>query len=64
MYTIDSLKINKFQEVAIPSPKELFERFGITNRKGSYTGDEKAPLPESKINTVAKVQKEAIAPEE
>lgn len=60
MYTIKSLKTNKFKEAAIPSNKELFARFGMTTKKGSYTGDDKAPGPERKIDTVARVQKVAV----
>lgn len=60
MYTIDTLKTNKFKQCTIPSGSELYARFGMTSRKGSYSGDEKPPLHESKIDQVAKVQKLAV----
>lgn len=64
MYTINPLKINKFKPTTIPSNKELFSRFGITKAGGNYTGNNAAPGPQTKIEQVAEVQKEAIAPEE
>lgn len=64
MVTITELKINRYKATTIPSPKELFSRFGFSNKKGSYTGENKAPLNESKIEKVAEVQKIAIKPEE
>lgn len=64
MVTITQLKINRYKATTIPSPKELFGRFGFSNKTGSYTGSEKAPLNESKIEKVAEVQKVAVEPEQ
>lgn len=64
MFTISQLKIRKYQATTIPTPKELFSRFGFTKKTGSYTGDEAAPMPKSKIETVADVQKLAVDPKE
>lgn len=64
MFTISQLKTRKYQATTIPAPKELFSRFGFTKKTGSYTGDEQAPLPKSKIETVADVQKLAVDPKE
>lgn len=64
MFTITQLKTRKYQATTIPSPKELFSRFGFTKKTGSYTGDEQAPLPKSKIEAVADVQKLAVEPKE
>ena len=64
MVTITELKINRYKATTIPSPKELFGRFGFSNKKGSYTGDTKAQLNDSKIDKVAEVQKLAVKPED
>lgn len=63
MITVPKLKINQFKQVSIPSPAELFSRFGFSNKKGTYTGEEKALDPKSKVETCAEVEKIAIDPD-
>lgn len=60
MLTIPGLKINKFQDVTIPTGKELFKRFGYNTKKGDYTGDQKAPLGERKVETISRIEKDII----
>lgn len=49
MYIPDSLKLNKFTVVNIPSAKEIFMRFGFATGS-SYTGDEVAPPSLNKVD--------------
>lgn len=63
MITVPKLKINTFKQVSIPSPAELFSRFGFSNKKGTYTGDDKALNPQSKVEICAAVEKLAIDPD-
>lgn len=44
----------------MPSPAELFARFGFSNKKGSYSGDDKALNPSSKVEQCAEVEKLVI----
>lgn len=60
MITVDLLKLNKFKEVSIPSPAELFARFGFNSKKGSYSGDDKVPTSQSKVEACKEVEKLAI----
>lgn len=64
MYTLNTLKINKFKETTVPSNRELFSRFGITKSGGNFTGDESAPTPKTKVETLSEVEKLAINKEE
>lgn len=63
MITVDALKLNKFQQVSIPKPSELFARFGLTSKRGTYSGDDKVPMGQSKVETIAEVQKIAVEKE-
>lgn len=57
MYVIPSLKHNRFQQVDIPKPSELFKNTG--NRPGvSYSGDENVPQDSTKVKEALKVNKE------
>lgn len=49
MYIPESLKLNKFTVVNIPSAKEIFMRFGFCSGS-SYTGDDKALPPMHKVD--------------
>lgn len=63
MVTIPKLKVNNFKEVSIPKPAELFSRFGFSNKKGTYSGDENALNNGSKVEKIAEVEKLVIDPE-
>lgn len=57
MYIPDELKINKFEACKIPSPKQLFSRFGDNAPMANmYTGDEVAPIGQSKVDQIADYQ--------
>lgn len=62
MFTIPKLRVNNFKEVSIPKPAELFSRFGFSNKKGSYSGDENALNTGSKVEKCAEVEKLVIDP--
>lgn len=47
-----------FQDVTIPTGKELFKRFGYNTKKGDYTGDQKAPLGERKVDILSRIDKD------
>lgn len=55
MYTLPSLKHNSFQKVNIPSPSDLFKRYGMSKRGGTYSGDTSAPQSETKIETLDRI---------
>lgn len=57
MYVIPSLKHNRFQQVDIPKPSELFKNNG--ERPGvSYSGDEYVPQDSTKVKEALKVNKD------
>lgn len=58
MYTLSTLHLNKKEDHNIPRPSDLYARFGFSNKKGSYTGDETIAVNESKLDTLDLVQKE------
>lgn len=64
MVTIPKLKVNNFKEVSIPKPSDLFARFGFSNKKGTYSGDENALPSGSKVEQIAQVEKIAIEEED
>lgn len=50
-------KLNEFQEVRIPSNREFFTRHGSAQVPPSqYTGDEMAPMPSRKVDTLADME--------
>lgn len=49
MWCPESLKVNKFKEVAIPTPTEYVQRYGLRAAPDSYTGEELAVPAMSKI---------------
>lgn len=50
----EKLKVNKFKMVRIPSNKEYFARLGSLEVSDKlYTGDEPAPMPQNKVDTLA-----------
>lgn len=59
MYVPDEkMKINKFRQVAIPRPIEFMQRFGSAEvPSSSYSGDEFAPLPRSKVDMLADAER-------
>lgn len=59
MYVPDEkLKINKFVQVAIPRTVEFVKRFGNVSPASSlYSGDELAPLPETKMDSLADIDR-------
>lgn len=60
MFVPDKLKLNKFQLVRIPSNKDYFGRVGLTGTgpSSSYTGDEIAPMAQSKMDQIAETDAE------
>lgn len=58
MYAIPSLKHNRFQQVDIPSPRELFKATGGKATGLSYSGDELVPQDSTKVAEAAKVNQE------
>lgn len=65
MITIPTLKLNKHEEVTIPSPAELFARFGFTAKsQGNTTGDESVPMNLSKVEMVSNVARLALDKED
>lgn len=61
MYTIPALKHNKFQKVNIPSPSDLFKRYGMSKRGGTYSGDTTAPMSETKVETLNRILRDVNA---
>lgn len=55
MYVPDEkMKVNRFKVVAIPRPVDYMRRFGAAGTPNSaFTGDERAPLPQNKIEMLA-----------
>lgn len=49
MWCPESLKVNKFKEVAIPTPTEYVQRYGLRAAPDSYSGDNLAVPAMSKI---------------
>lgn len=53
MYIPEKMKVNKFHDVAIPSNKSFFSRLGnVDPNILKYTGDEVAPEPMSKTDSI------------
>lgn len=44
MYCPDKLKLNKFRSVALPTPRQLFARFGYMNSKRTYSDTDSSNL--------------------
>ena len=42
MWCPESLKVNKFKEVAIPTPTEYVQHYGLRSAPESYSGDNQA----------------------
>lgn len=58
MITFPPLKLNKTVQESIPSPAELFARFGMSAKKsGDTTGDETPKTNLSKVEQLAEVEK-------
>ena len=50
----DDMKINRFQQVAIPKPSEYMRRFGALRAPANqYTGDELVPPSGNKVDMLA-----------
>lgn len=64
MITLSKLKLNNFEEVTIPKPKELFARFGYTSKSGGMSGDLHLKTNQSKVEAVAEVEKEILEKED
>lgn len=61
MYAIPELKHNRFQQVDIPKPSELFKTTGGHAVGQSYSGDDYVPQDSTKVAEAAKVNKEIDA---
>lgn len=54
MYIPKAFKLNKFKDVHIPDAKNLLSRYGFNSMpEGAYSGEESAPMPTTKIDTLA-----------
>lgn len=62
MVIIPALKHNQIQQVEIPTPSELFKKYGLTTAAGKYSGDEILNPNESKIDQVSEVARDAFEP--
>lgn len=57
MFCPEEMKLNKFQNVRIPSGEQLFSRFGLVNAQGThYTGDEYEPINRTKLQNLEDLQ--------
>lgn len=57
MRVVDKLKLNKFRDVAIPTPRDLFARYGVAiPRNTTYSGDEMAINGMSKIDSISSAE--------
>lgn len=54
MFVPEKLKLNKFQIVRIPSPKEYFSRVGNQpiGTNNMYTGDDPAIMNQRKVDSI------------
>lgn len=51
------MDINKFVEVHVPSKSTYLAKFGFASAPASYyTGDEYAPIPKDKIQSIADIE--------
>lgn len=57
MFVIQPMRLNKKVDVKIPSPANLFARFGMTSRKGTYSGDDTPDTGLSKVEQAAAAEK-------
>lgn len=64
MFTLPELKINSFKQETIPSPSDLFARFGFSQKAGQMTGDDTPSAGQSKVEQAAEVEKLVISKEE
>lgn len=63
MYCPEKLKINRFKDVQIPSPTEFVQRYGLRAAPDSYSGENLAVPPMSKIeqlNLAEKINSRAL----
>lgn len=58
MYIPKDLRFNEFKEVNIPENRFFFGRPMVNAPDVAYTGDEKAVLPENKIESIARGQED------
>lgn len=57
MYIPEKMKLNKFQDCAIPSNRDYFTRFGgAVVPDTQYTGDELCPEPMNKVEAIEDMQ--------
>lgn len=50
----EDMKVNRFQQVAIPRPVEYMRRFGALRAPANqYTGDDPAIMPQNKVDMLA-----------
>jgi len=56
MYVIEKLKLNRFKQVAIPKPSELYARLGHGSipMDNAYTGEELASMNQRKTDQIAR----------
>lgn len=58
MFALPGLKHNRFVQVDIPKPSELFKATGGKATGVSYSGDEYVPQDSNKVEEAVKVNKE------
>lgn len=54
----DKMDINKFRQVAVPEKSQYMARYGMLSVPASmFTGDEFAPLPKNKVDSIADMER-------
>lgn len=66
MVVIEKLKHNRFQQVTIPKPIELYKQYGLTKSMTAvnYSGDDYLDPNLSKVDVAKLVSREAFEPAE
>lgn len=58
MFVVDTLRHNRFKEVDVPSPSQLYQKLGFGRGTEKSSGEEFLNPEQSKIDQAAAVQKE------
>ena len=51
-YVPKGLQLNKFEDVGIPTLSQYVAKFGLKTCKGQYSGEDSAPMPQSKVDSI------------
>lgn len=53
MFIPEKMKLNRFKEVSMPTARDYFKLTGFqATPQSSYTGDESAPQPMNKVDSI------------